>query len=223
MREFLRWYGMLNAWILQLAFFKRKTYYEDKSVQGRYIKGGALVVSNHFHVFDYMMTAYAVIFRKLYVVMRSDVAQTPFKKWIMSIFGGILSDRDVNGMKFVDESVSLLRKGRVVQIFPEAYITTDGNMRDFKYGYIMIAQRADKPIIPIISDGNYGWLKRTHIIIGKPILLSDYCPLAYPSKEDIAELNSIVYNKCVELKAELDRRIAEDKKRGSITKKGTAQ
>ena len=102
-------------------------------------------------------------------------------------------------MRFIDESVAHLKKGRLVQIFPEAYITYDGKMRDFKTGYIMIAQRADVPVIPVITDGNYGWKKRTHVIIGKPIRLSDYCPYAHPNREQIVELNRIVREKCLEL------------------------
>jgi len=212
MREFLRWHALLHGWLLQLLYFKRKTYYEDKSVQGRFIKGGALVVSNHFHVYDYMVNMYLCCFRKLYVVMKGDVFKNRFYSWVMGIFGGIRSDRDEKSMKFIDESVAHLIKGYLVQIFPEAYTSKDGKMMDFKYGYVMIAQRADKPIIPIITDGNYGLFKRVHVIIGKPILLSDYCSSAYPSKEAIAEMNNIVYNKCVELRAELDRRIASEKK-----------
>lgn len=220
MREILRWHALLHGWLLNLLYFKRKTYYEDKSVQGKYMKGGALIVSNHFHVYDYMVCMYMCYFRKLYVVMKGDVFKNRFFAWVMGIFGGIRSDRDDKSMKFIDETVEHLLKGHLVQIFPEAYTTKNGKMLDFKYGYVMVAQRADKPIIPVILDGNYGLFKRTHVIIGKPIMLSDYCSSTYPSKEDIAEMNKIVYNKCVELRAELDRRIAADKI-GGRKKKGT--
>lgn len=222
MREFLRWHALLHGWLLQLIYFKRKTYYEDRSEQGRFVKGGALVVSNHFHVYDYMVNMFLFCFRKLYVVMKSDVFKNRFFSWVMGIFGGIRSDRDTNGMKFIDESVAHLIKGHLVQIFPEAYTSRTGKMLEFKYGYVMIAQRADKPIIPVITDGNYGLFKRVHVIIGKPILLSDYCSSSHPNKEEIAELNNIVYNKCVELKAELHRRIALDNRKGK-NQKGTSQ
>ncbi len=209
-KEILRWYGLLSGWPLYLAYFKRKTYYEDRSVQGRLLRGGALIVSNHYHVYDFIVNAGLFPFRKLYVVLKSDVYKHKFIAWGMSIFGGIKSDRDVMGMRFIDESVAHLRKGRIVQIFPEAYITCDGNMREFKTAYIMIAQRADVPIIPVVTDGNYGWKKRVHVIIGKPIRLSDHCPYASPNREQIVELNRIVREKCLELQEELHRRIEAD-------------
>ena len=212
-KEILRWYGLLSGYPLYLAYFKRKTYYEDKEAQNRFVKGPALIVSNHLHVFDFIVNAGLFPFRKLYVVLKSDVYSHKFIAWGMSIFGGIRSDRDSMGMRFIDESVAHLKKGRLVQIFPEAYITHDGKMLDFKTGYIMIAQRADVPVIPVITDGNYGWKKRTHVIIGKPIRLSDYCPYASPNREQISELNRIVREKCLELQEELHRRIEAEKKR----------
>lgn len=210
-KEILRWYGMLSGYPLFLAYFKKKVYYEDKSVQNRFVKGAALIVSNHFHVYDFIVNAALFPFRKLYVVLKSDVYQYKFTAWGMSIFGGIKSDRDEMGMRFIDESVAHLKKGRLVQIFPEAYITHDGKMHDFKTAYIMIAQRADVPIIPVVTDGNYGWKKRTHVIIGTPILLSDFCPYATPNREQIVELNEMVRNKCLWLQEELHRRIEAEK------------
>lgn len=213
MKEFLRWFGLLCGYPLYLVYFKRKTYYEDISVQGRLLRGGALIVSNHYHVFDFIVNALLFPFRKLYVVLKSDIYQHKFLAWGMSIFGGIRSDRDTMGMKFIDDSVRHLHKGRIVQIFPEAYITQDGKMREFKTGYLMIAQRADVPIIPVITDGNYGWFRRVHVIIGKPILLSDYCSAVNPSGEQITMLNNLVQKTCLRLKEELLTHIEADKKR----------
>lgn len=212
-KEILRWYGLLSGYPLYLAYFKKKVYYEDKEVQDRFVKGGALIISNHYHVCDYIVNVGLFPFRKLYVVLKSDVYRNKFIAWGMSIFGGIKSDRDVMGMKFIDESVAHLKRGRLVQIYPEAYITETGEMQDFKTGYIMIAQRADAPIIPVITDGNYGWKKRVHLMVGKPILLSDFCPYASPNREQITQLNDMVRNKCLELQAELRRRVEEDAKK----------
>ena len=61
--EPLRWLGLILAWPLQLIVFKRKTYYEDKKEQGRFIKGGALVISNHYHMFDYIVNAFLFPFK----------------------------------------------------------------------------------------------------------------------------------------------------------------
>ena len=204
MREILRWLALLSAWPVQLLVFKRKTYYEDRRVQGRRVRGKALIVSNHFSVFDYMVNLFLFPFRKLYVVYWPQNSKRI--RWGMKFFGGIVSDRDVMGLRFMDESVKTLEKGRIVQIYPEAYISEDGRMDEFKPSYVLIALRAEAPIIPVITDGQYGLFKRVHLIIGKPIDLWDYCTSEDPTKEEIMALNDIVYKKCLELQRELEAR-----------------
>ena len=105
-------------------------------------------------------------------------------------------------------------------IYPEAHITTDGKMHDFKPSYIMIALRADVPIIPVIIDGNYGLFKRAHVLIGKKIYLSDYCTSLNPTREEIMALNRMVQTKAEEMKRDLDARIERDSHRKKRKKKG---
>lgn len=208
MYGFFRWLAIISAWPFQILFFKRKTYYENKKESNRFVKGGALIISNHYSVFDYMVNLFLFPGRKLFVVM----AEMIFKKgkffhWAMRCFGGIRSDRDIMGMRFIDESVKVLENGKLVQIYPEAHISKDGTMLDFKPSYIMIALRANVPIIPVMTDGNYGFFKRVHIIIGKKIYLSDYCTSLNPTREEIIALNDMVQAKALELRTELDKRV----------------
>jgi 1-acyl-sn-glycerol-3-phosphate acyltransferase len=214
--ELFRWIGLITGYPLQLLFFKRKTYYEDKSEQGRRVRGGALVISNHYSPLDYIMNMFLFPFRKLHVVMSEVTFRGRKKKlfkFLTKFHGGICSDRDIMGMKFIDDSVEVIENGGLVQIFPEAHITTDGDMHEFKTSYLMIALRSDAPIIPVIIDGSYGFFKRSHVIIGKKIYLSDYCTSLNPTKEEILALNDIVYKKSLALKEELDLKIKrKDKK-----------
>ena len=208
--ELFRWIGLISGYPLQLLFFKRKTYYEDKSEQGRRVRGGALVISNHYSPLDYVMNMFLFPFRKLHVVMSEVTFRGRKKKlfkFLTKFHGGICSDRDIMGMKFIDDSVEVIENGGLVQIFPEAHITTDGDMHEFKTSYLMIALRSDAPIIPVIIDGSYGFFKRSHVIIGKKIYLSDYCTSLNPTKEEILALNDIVYKKSLALKEELDLKI----------------
>lgn len=216
MYEFFRWLALITGWPMQLVAFTRKTYYEDKSVQGRFVKGRALIISNHYSVFDYMVNLFLFPFRKLYVVYWSQNGMKQ-SKWIrfgMRFFGGIASDREAKSMRFIDESVKLLEKGKLVQIYPEAHITDDGEMHDFKPSYLLIALRAEAPIIPVIIDGNYGLFKRAHVMIGKPIDPWSLCTSDDPTREELTEMNRIVFEKSKDLKAELMRRVEADRRKG---------
>ncbi len=150
--EIFRWKGLLLAWPLHALFFKRKTYSENKAEQSRWLKGGALVISNHFHTFDYFLNATLFPFRKLGVVIAEFAWQRKFIIFGMKCCGGIKSDRDAMSMRFIDESVEVLERGGLVQIFPEAYFSEDGLMHDFKPSYLLIALRADVPIVPVMPQ-----------------------------------------------------------------------
>ena len=213
-REFFRLLAIITGWPMQLLFFKRKTYYEDPLEKNRKVKGGALVISNHYSVFDYMMSMFLFRGRKLGVVMIDRMyKKSKYFHIGMDCFGGICANRDDMGMKFIDEAVKVIERGGLVQIFPEGHIPPDGNMLPFKHAYLMIALAADAPIIPVIVDGNYGLFKRAHVLIGKKINLSDYNKSLNPTKAEITMLNGIVEGKCRELKAELDEKIALEKMR----------
>lgn len=208
--EIFRWFGLITGWPVQFVWFTRKTYYENRKVQGRIVKGGALIISNHYNVLDYICNVFLFAFRKLFVVYAD------FGKWAylgMRFFGGIPVDRSSFHMPFVNKSVELLKKGRIVQIYPEAHISRDGKMLPFKPSYIIIALRAGVPIIPVIIDGNYGIFKRAHVIVGTPIDLTGRCANPeHPTREELRVINEEIQAKCHALKADLDARVASGKK-----------
>ena len=208
-RDFFRWLGILSAYPAQLIFFKRKTFYEDKRAQSLRIKGGALIISNHFNAFDFVMNLFAVLPRKLYIVCSEHPYRNPFLAWGMGFLGGIQADRTTKSLRFIDESVEVLERGGLVQIFPEGRNTDNGEVGEFRLTYLMIANRAGVPIVPIVTDGRYGLFKRAHILVGKAIDLKALCPSERPTREELATANEIIHGRIVEMKIELERLTAK--------------
>lgn len=204
--------GLISGYPFQLLLFKRKTYYEDKK-QTHLFKGGKLIISNHFNIFDYVLTSFIVFPRKLNVV----TCEVPFKHKIavfgMKFFGAIQCNRETRSMKFMDVTAEVLRSGQLVQIFPEGQNTPDGNIHEFKRSYLVIAHRAKAPIIPIVTDGNYGLFKRASVIIGKEIDVSEFFTTDRPSppRAELERANEYVFQKVLALREELEIR-----KRGGI-------
>ena len=213
--EFFRWLALITGWPFDLIFFTRKVYYEDKKMQSSRIRGGALIISNHYHFYDYMATMFTVAPRKLNVVAAEMPFRTKIGRFGMKFFGGIEANRETRSMRFVDTSAELIRRDQLVLIYPEGRITTDGRLGKFKPSYIAIAHRASAPIIPIVLDGQYSLFKRTHMIIGKPIYLSDYftSDRRTPLREDIDAANDAIYRKVSELRNRLDELKAKEKGR----------
>lgn len=192
--------GLIFAYPAYLIYFKRKTYYVNKKLQRRHIKGGAILISNHKGFKDFMMYIYAFPFRKIYCLMSEKVFS--FSK-VLNVFikslGGILVDRKSRNFSFVDKSVELLNKNKLLLVFPEGKLPTTKFMGDFYPSYIMIALKSGKPIIPLYTPGGYSFWHRNKMVVGTPIYINDYIKTNNPSKEEIDNANTIIRNKVLEL------------------------
>lgn len=216
--EIGRCIGVITGYPFKWLFFKEKIYYENERVPKR-VKGGALIISNHFNPLDFVMGCFLFFPRKLYVVASEHAFKNALLRFGMKFWGGIEANRVTRSMRFVAQSIREIKKGHIVLIFPEGHNTDDGTIKAFYPSYIMIALRAGAPIVPYVSDGNYGLFKRLHIMMGEPIDLTQYLTSSdeKPSKEEITRLNDIVRNKMLALRAELDVRIQADKKKGEAS------
>ena len=209
--EFFRWFGLITGYPIYKICFKTKIYYEDKKIQRRRVKGGALIISNHYSVFDFVYNIFLFPFRKLFVVFANFGPGICFG---MKFFGGIPVNRDSKRMEFVSEVVKRLKKGKIVQIYPESRISKDGKMLPFKTSYVYIALEAGVPIIPVILDGNYGFFKRSHTILGTPIDPASYCEdPKRPTHNEINLINNEIQEKCHIMYADLNARVQNSKKK----------
>lgn len=199
--------GLFTGYPMQLLLFKRKTYYEDKK-QTHLYKGGKLIISNHFNMLDYVLTSFVVFPRKLNVVASEHPFRNKFFNFGMKFFGAIQCNRETRSMRFMDEAAEVIKRGQLVQIFPEGRNTPDGNIHDFKRSYLVIAHRANAPIIPIVTDGNYGLFKRASVIVGKEIDITAFFTSDRPTppREELEKANEFVFNKVLMLREELERR-----------------
>lgn len=213
--EIFRWIGVITGYPFRWLFFKDKIYYENERATRR-VKGGALIIANHFNPLDYVMNVFVFFPRKLYVVASEHAFKNVFLRFGMKFWGGIEANRVTRSMGFITQSIREIKKGHLVLIFPEGHNTDDGTIKAFYPSYILIAHKANAPIVPVISDGNYGPFKRLHLIVGEPIDLSEYLAAPKANKEEVARLNDIVREKVLALRAELDRRIEADKRGGGV-------
>ncbi len=213
--ESLRGHTLVVCWPIYRAVYKTRFYYEDEETkENRYIRGGAMIVSNHYSGLDYIVTLYKYFGRKIHVVMLDYMFnKSAFMRWSINIMGGIPAGREDRRLRFMDEGIRLMAEGGILQIYPEADSAPDGGIRPFSPTYILMALRAGVPIVPLVVDGQYHIRTRAHAIVGKSIRLGNYCGTADPSREEIERLNEIVRGRVIELKEELDRRKAAEETR----------
>ena len=188
--EIFRFIGLVTGYPIQLIFFKRKIYYEDKK-NTNLKKGGKLIISNHYNMLDYVNTSFIVFPRKLSAVTSEIPFRSKLLRFGMKFFGNIKADRENKNMDFIKKSANIIKKKQLVLIFPEGRNTPDGNIHEFTQSYIAISHLGNCPIVPIVSDGNYGIFKRVHIIIGKEIDISNFITSNkhLPTKEEKLLMN----------------------------------
>ncbi len=196
----------LTAYPVQLPVFRTKIYYEDKAVQGRRIRGAAIVLSNHTSVWDYAVWMFVFFTRTL----RAQMAEVLFQKQPLGLFlkwmGGIRVDRNASDFGFVTRSQEILDKGGVVEIFPESRLPLKGEARPlpFKPSAAYLALQSGVPVIPVFTDGAYFNRRRAHVIIGKPVFARDLTDNSLTEKENLTRVSDALRQKIISLEKQLN-------------------
>lgn len=210
---FFNFFAKITGWPVQFILFRTKTYYENKNVQNRQIKGRAIVICNHTSVFDYPVLMFTFFTRTLRVQMAELLFKKPFLGPLLKLLGGIYVDRYSSDLSFMAKSEEILNKGGVVGIWPEGRVPKKEEAKplEFKTGAAFLSLSTDTPVIPVCTDGSYFNLKhRAHIIIGEPILPSDFYDSNKSEKEIIENLTAAMREKIIYLGNELHERKRKD-------------
>ena len=203
---------------LYLLGFPTRIYYEDKAVQGRKIKGNAIIISNHFSLYDPVTLCMIFFGRRL----RAITAEVLFEKsklfaWFLRRLGCVRIDRNTVDVSCINTCLKILNDGGIVSMFPEGMISKTGEVLEFKGGVGVFASQTNAPIIPVYLDSSTKMFHRQRIIVGKPMYISDYYENGKKNFKAIDDLSRGVHDKIIELKAVLEEKRAQEisaKKKG---------
>ena len=197
------WFVKITGWYLYLPIYRPKIHYEDKKVQGRRIKGKAIVCSNHTEVWDFAQILFLFPTRTL----RCVVAELMYEKnFFMSTFlkatGSIKVDRNNHDFAWIEKCNKILDKGGVIELYPEARIPLphEEKPQPFKPSAVYLALQSGAPIIPVYTDGNYFGKGRSHVVIGKPIDARELYDDKLSEQENLQIITDILRNKIIELR-----------------------
>lgn len=205
MSKFLIAFVKLTAWPVQKICFRTKIYYEDRAVQGRRIKGPAILIANHTSTYDYAVLLFVFYSR----ILRYQMAEVLFRRkvlgWFLRGMGGVYVDREQKRFSFVEKSQELLCEGRVVGIFPEGRVPKKEEISPLPFvpSTAYIALKSGAPVIPVYTNGSYFNRKRARVMIGTPMYVSDYYDDSLTEKENLRKISGLMRDKILELKNEL--------------------
>lgn len=117
-------------------------------------EGGVLLVANHQSFLDPPIVGCPTSRIISYMARDSLLAggwSGRLLRWL-GAYGVRRGEADVGAIK---QTIRLLRAGRAVLVFPEATRTEDGQMRRFAHGFVLLARRAEVPIVPVAIEGAF--------------------------------------------------------------------
>ena len=169
-----------------LIWMRPRWRYETKAAKKR-IRGGALLIANHYGFFDPVCLMTAVWYRRHHFICGKELFETK-AKWLFKQFMCISVDRANVGFDTMRTITDELRNGSLVSIFPEGHINEDGNdLGAFKSGPVLIALQGRAPIVPVYIRPRAHWYERMTFVIGEPIDLFK----RYGKRPSMSEIDAV--------------------------------
>jgi 1-acyl-sn-glycerol-3-phosphate acyltransferase len=121
--------------------------------------GGCLLVANHVSFVDWFILGGAIK-RPVHFVMDRSFASLPVMRWFVRAEMVIpIASPKRDEVAYEQAFVSIrrkLREGWVVGIFPEGRLSKDGELDDFRAGFLKILARDPVPVVPVALNGLWG-------------------------------------------------------------------
>ncbi|MGB8644661.1 MAG: lysophospholipid acyltransferase family protein [Anaerolineae bacterium] len=143
----------LVAWILAKIYFRYHVEGGEKfPAEGPYI-----AVSNHVTTMDAIFLGLPLKGHVAYLV-KKEALEHPLKGPFFKAIGGIPVDRGTLDINTAKTALKCLRHGMALGILPEGTRTRNGQIGEFKPGFVKLAILAHAPIVPAAIIGSFGIL-----------------------------------------------------------------
>ena len=194
--DFVRWTRAISILIWQRPL----SLYESKAAK-KHVKNGAVVVANHVHIFDPIALHCAFWYRRPHFLIQLESFQKPLSRWFFTHVGGVPVDRENFNVNTYRAAIDLLKEKKLLCIFPEGHINFDdpANTKAFKSGAVLMALKANVPIVPTYLVPRKRWSSRAITVIGEPIDINQLYN-GKPSLYAIDEITKILQEKEITLK-----------------------
>ena len=122
------------------------------------IEGPYLICPNHQSYLDPLIVASAYpydVLKKTFSVGASDYFRSGLMQRVARLLNVVAIDPDTQLLKAIKASATGLKRGGILNIYPEGERTFDGELHAFKKGAAILAVELDLMIVPVALDGLY--------------------------------------------------------------------
>jgi 1-acyl-sn-glycerol-3-phosphate acyltransferase len=136
-------------------------------------KGRAVIIANHSSMWDPLFIA-VVFHRQVYWMGKIELFKNKIARLFFYAVKAFPVRRGEGDLAAIRHAFKILRSENLFGIFPEGTRVKSGEIGRFEPGTAMIALKNDAPVIPVYIKGRYKPFRRMKMIVGEPVLLSDY-------------------------------------------------
>ena len=153
--------------VTKLLFFVR--------IEGRenLPEGGCIIMGNHIAWLDPFLLAMCARDREIRFMGKKELWGNKFFAWIAKQVRGIPVDRGNADMASIRMSMTVLKAGHTLGIFPEGTRSKGEGMLPLQGGASLLALRSKSAVVPVYIDGNYKLFRRMTVRVGKPVEMDD--------------------------------------------------
>jgi 1-acyl-sn-glycerol-3-phosphate acyltransferase len=140
---------------------------------------------------------YGYIHKRFKWIMKDTLRKMPLLGKACHDTGHIFVNRETPQKDLLRNSIKTLKSGASLGIFPEGTRCRNGKMGKFKKGAFVIANMAQKPVLPITIDGAYNILpKGCKCIHLSPVTLTFHAPIECKGRdsESVEQMMEDAYN-----------------------------
>ncbi len=151
---------------------------------------GVLLLANHQSNFDPLLVGLPLN-RPVSYMARSTLFLNPLVGWILRNTYVVPIDRDAARAGPIRELVARLERGFLVGVFPEGTRTFDGDLGEFKPGFVALVRRSRLPIVPVgiagafeaYPRGQRPGMGRVRVVYGEAWQPEEYAELCERGRE----------------------------------------
>ena len=132
-------------------------------------KGAYILCCNHISNRDPFYLALRCLPRYLHFMGKAELFKWKPLARFCTALGAFPVDRGHSDLNAVRTSLSLLKEGHVLALFPQGTRSKDNSRTPMLSGVSMIALRSGVPVIPAYIGGPYRPFRRTQLSFGKPV------------------------------------------------------
>ena len=138
-------------------------------------EGGFVLCVNHLSAHDPIFVAIRLPRKRSIAFLgKKELFDIPVLGRILQFIGGIPVDRGHADISAVRASITALKEGKGLLIFPQGTRSRDNTPTPMLNGASMIAMRGGAPVHPAFIDGPYRLFRRTDLYFGEAIDMSAY-------------------------------------------------